>query len=202
MTTAICRSSPPSDEGTAIRARRTVYGRRVIVWLNGPFGGGKTSTAGALSAVRPQWRVFDPEMVGHFLCAALPDLAEDVDDFQDLPAWRPLVAATLHEVSVQTGQHLVAPQSVLNESYFREIVERLTSAGQQPFHVVLDAPEGVLRERIEGSDEAQAWRLDHLPLYLEARKWMVGQADLVLDTSADDPLGLARTIAGAVSDRT
>jgi hypothetical protein len=177
------------------------YGRRVILWLNGPFGGGKTSTAGALVAVRPQWRVFDPEMVGHFLCAALPDLAEEVDDFQDLPAWRPLVAATLHEVSVQTGQHLVAPQSVLNESYFTEILERLTSAGQQPFHVVLDAPEAVLRERIEGSDEAQAWRLEHLPLYLEARRWMVGQADLVLDTSADDPVGLASDIVAAVSDR-
>jgi hypothetical protein len=140
-------------------------------------------------------------MVGHFLCAALPDLTDYVDDFQDLPAWRPLVAATLHEVAVQTGQHLVAPQSVLNEGYFTEIVSRLTMAGQQTFHVVLDAPEEVLRQRIEGSDEAQAWRFEHLPLYLEARSWMVGQADLVLDTSADDPASLARTIVDAVGDR-
>jgi hypothetical protein len=108
-------------------------------------------------------------MVGHFLCAALPDLAENVEDFQDLPAWRPLVAAMLQEVSVQTGQHIVAPQSVLNESYFTEIVGRLASAGQQTFHVVLDAPEAVLRQRIDASDEAQAWCLEHLPRYLEAR---------------------------------
>ena len=172
----------------------------MILWLNGPFGGGKTSTAAALAAVRPQWRVFDPEMVGHFLCAALPDLAEGVDDFQDLPAWRPLVAATLHEVSVQTGQHLVAPQSVLNERYFKEIVGQLASAGQRTFHVVLDAPEAVLRQRIEESDEAQAWRLGHLTLYLEARGWMVGQADLVLDTSTYDPAGVATTIVAAVSN--
>jgi hypothetical protein len=173
----------------------------VILWLNGPFGGGKTSTAAALAAVRPQWRVFDPEIIGHFLCAALPDLAEDVDDFQDLPAWRPLVAAALHEVSVQTGQHIVAPQSVLNESYFTEIVRRLASAGQQTFHVVLDAPEAALRRRIEASDEAQAWRLEHLPLYLEARRWMVGHADLVFDTQTDDPAGIARTIVAEVRNR-
>ncbi|MFZ0324133.1 MAG: hypothetical protein WAN48_08395, partial [Actinomycetes bacterium] len=72
----------------------------MILWLNGPFGGGKTSTAEALAAARPQWRVFDPEVVGYFLRAALPDVT-DVDDFQDLPAWRPLVAASLHEVAIQ-----------------------------------------------------------------------------------------------------
>jgi hypothetical protein len=139
-------------------------------------------------------------MVGHFLCAALPDLAKNVGDFQDLPAWRPLVAATLHEVSVQTGQHIVAPQSVLNESYFTEIVGRLASAGQQTFHVVLDAPEAVLRQRIEASDEAQAWRLEHLRVYLAARSWMVGQADLVLDTSTDDAAGIARRIVAEVGN--
>jgi hypothetical protein len=172
----------------------------VILWLNGPFGGGKTATAGALAAVRPEWRVFDPEIVGHFLRAALPDLTE-VDDFQDLPAWRPLVAASLHEVTVQTGQQLIAPQSVLNEGYFTEIVGGLAMAGHRTFHVVLDAPENVLRRRIQGSEEAQAWRLEHLPVYLEAREWMAGLADLILDTSAHEPADLARTIVAAIGDR-
>ena len=89
----------------------------MILWLNGPFGGGKTSTAEALTAARPEWRVFDPDLVGYFLRAALPDLA-DLDDFQDWPAWRPLVAASLNEVAIQTGQQLIAPQSVLNEDHF------------------------------------------------------------------------------------
>jgi hypothetical protein len=30
------------------------------------------------------------------------------------------------------------------------------------FHVVLDASEEILQQRIQGSAEAQAWRLDHL----------------------------------------
>ena len=171
------------------------------MWLNGPFGGGKTSTAEALTAARPEWRVFDPEMVGYFLRAALQDLPDE-DDFQDWPAWRPLVAASLHEVAVQTGQHLIAPQTVLNEDYFAEIVGRLGMAGHQTFHVVLDAPEDALRQRIEAGEEAQTWRLAHLPVYLEAREWMTERADLVLDTSTHEPTALARTIIATVGDRT
>ena len=172
----------------------------MILWLNGPFGGGKTSAAEALAAARPDWRVFDPEAVGYFLQSALPDLT-DVDDFQDWPAWRPLVVASLHEIAMQTGQHLVAPQSVLDEHYFTEIVGGLTMSGHRVFHVVLDAPEAALRQRIEGVEDAQAWRLAHLPVYLEARAWMTERADLVLDTSAHDPRALARRIIASVGDR-
>lgn len=172
----------------------------MILWLNGPFGGGKTTTADALAAARPEWRVFDPEMVGYFLRAALPDLT-DVADFQDWAAWRPLVAASLHQVAVQTGQHLIAPQSVLREGYFAEIVNGLAVAGHEMFHVVLDAPEDVLRRRIEGAEEAQAWRLQHLPIYVDARDWMVARADLVVDTSTLGPASVAATILDAMGDR-
>lgn len=171
------------------------------MWLNGPFGGGKTSTAEALRKARPQWRVFDPEAVGYFLRAALPDLA-DVADFQDWPAWRPLVAASLHEVSIQTGQHLIAPQSVLTEAYYTEIAGRLEQAGHRVVHVVLDAPVDVLRERIEAVEEGRAWRLAHLPAYLEARRWMTARADIVLDTSALDARAIARAILADLDDRT
>lgn len=165
----------------------------MIVWLNGPFGGGKTTTAEAITTLRPGWRLVDPEMVGYFLRAVMPDLA-DVHDFQDWPAWRALVPAALHEVATQTGQHLVAPQSVLDEGYFREIVDRLDRAGQQTFHVVLDVPENTLRGRILDVDEAQQWRLEHLPVYLRAREWLIPSADLVIDTSSSAPSAVAEAV--------
>ena len=172
----------------------------MILWLNGPFGGGKTATAQAMVVAQPQWRVFDPETVGYFLRAALPDLA-DVDDFQDWPAWRPLVATSLHQVTLQTGQQLIAPQSVLNEDYFTEIINGLDAAGHETFHVVLDAPEDVLRQRIEAADEAHAWRVQHLPIYLTARRWMVRRADLVVDTTTLDPASVAAAILDAIVSR-
>jgi len=168
----------------------------VILWLNGPFGGGKTTTSIQLQRILSGSRVFDPEMVGYMLTAALPDLT--VDDFQTWPSWRPLVAAALDEVSRQTGQHLVAPQSLLNVEYFREIFAALHSRGLQTFHVVLDAPDDVLRSRIEASDEAQPWRLRQLPAYIESRSWMFDEADLVVDTGTNSPLAVAQLVIDAL----
>lgn len=53
---------------------------------------------------------------------------------------------------------------MLDEGYYTEIDSRLAMAGQRTFHVVLDAPEAVLRHRIARSDEAQAWRSENLPV--------------------------------------
>jgi hypothetical protein len=48
------------------------------------------------------------------------------------------------------------------------------------FHVVLDADECVLRQRIQDSGEAQAWRLARLAEYQASRSWMTPAADLVV----------------------
>lgn len=69
-----------------------------------------------------------------------PNLADHpAFDFRPWPPWRPLVAATATELARFTGQHLIAPQTVLVRAY--------------------------LEQRIQGSGEAQAWRLDHLAEY-------------------------------------
>lgn len=61
----------------------------VIIWLNGPFGAGKTTTAKQLVGRLDNARHFDPELVGYLLRTALGD--HDLKDFQDLPPWRELV---------------------------------------------------------------------------------------------------------------
>jgi hypothetical protein len=66
------------------------------------------------------------------------------------------------------------------------------------FHVVLDADEETLRQRIRGSDEAQAWRLAHLAGYRTSRSWMIPATDLVVDTGCQTPAAVARQIAGAL----
>jgi cytidylate kinase len=168
----------------------------VIVWINGPFGGGKTTTAAQLQNVLSDSRVFDPELVGYMLKAAMPDLT--IDNFQDWSSWRRLVAATLDEVCRQTKQHLIAPQSILRADYFDEVFDALHTSGHRTFHVVLDAPEDVLRRRIERSNEAQPWRLLHLPVFVEARTWMLDRADLVVDAGAHSPSEVARVIHAAL----
>ncbi|MGQ0717993.1 MAG: hypothetical protein ACT4NP_11925 [Pseudonocardiales bacterium] len=91
----------------------------MIVWLNGTFGVGKTTTAKALVALLPDSRIFDPERVGFMLGHVLT--TEQVDDFQDWRPWRELVIATARQVLNYVGGTLVVPQSVLVCQYWREI---------------------------------------------------------------------------------
>ncbi|CAM5243529.1 hypothetical protein SALBM217S_06468 [Streptomyces griseoloalbus] len=58
----------------------------MIVWVNGAFGAGKTTTAHELIELIPNSTLFDPEVIGGALERLLPPkrLAE-VGDFQDLP---------------------------------------------------------------------------------------------------------------------
>lgn len=53
----------------------------MIVWINGPFGVGKTTLATGLEARMPG-RVFDPEKVGFLLRSIIK---EPIDDFQHWP---------------------------------------------------------------------------------------------------------------------
>ena len=58
---------------------------------------------------------------------------------------------------------------------------------EQVVHIVLDADEGTLRNRIENDEvelSGRQWRLDHIAKYAAARKWMTEDADLVIDTSS------------------
>jgi hypothetical protein len=105
--------------------------------------------------------------------------------------------ATATELARFTGQHLIAPQTILVRVYLEQIFAGLREAGLEVFHVVLDATEDVLRQRIPGSAEAQAWRLDHLAEYRTSRAWMIRAADLVVDTNCRYPAEIAHQIASA-----
>jgi hypothetical protein len=171
----------------------------VIVWLNGTFGCGKTTTAAELRCLIPSSRVFDPETVGYMLQSSLAD--HPVTDFQHWPPWRQLVVATAAELAGFTGQHLIAPQTVLDHGYLEEIFAGLRDAGLTVFHVVLDADDDILRQRIHGSPEAQQWRLAHLPAYRQSRAWMLPAADLIVDTGHRTPAEAARHIADTLPER-
>ena len=171
----------------------------MIIWLNGTFGVGKTTTAGEMIAQDPSLRLFDPEWVGYMLTANLGD--RDIQDFQDLDAWRRLVPIVAHEIVELTGQRLLAVQSVLVEEYWLELRRGLEALGHPVFHVVLDADSDVLRERAEtdvADHGAAQWRIDHLPAYEAARTWLFDKADIVVDTSDMTPGHVAATVLAAL----
>ena len=166
-----------------------------LVWINGPFGVGKTTTAAALCE-QTGWRTFDPEHVGYLLAANLRDIG--VDDFQDLPPWRtlvPIVAAEINRLTSPSG--IVSVQTVLVKQYWDELQAGMTAQGMSVLHVVLDCEEGELRRRIttdEAENQAVDWRLDHIVAFEKARRWLAPAADLVVDTTNLSPEEVARAI--------
>ncbi|WP_206788835.1 AAA family ATPase [Amycolatopsis sp. MtRt-6] len=163
----------------------------MIVWLNGTFGAGKTTTASELAGLLGA-RTFDTEFVGYLLRTAFP---EHEGDFQHLPLWRPLVVENTARVHEHAGT-LVVPQTILVEAYAREIFDGLAGRGVPVAHFVLDAEPAELRRRIEESADtvARQWRLDHVDRYGEALPWL-RRAATVVATDGRTPAEVARGIA-------
>lgn len=172
----------------------------MLLWLNGTFGVGKTTTAAAIAERSSELRLFDPEWVGYMLRANLGDL--EFDDFQELPPWRSLVPKVASEIAALTGDHLLAVQTVLVESYWREIRSGFQQLGMAVRHVVLDCDESALRHRISNDEVelgAAEWRIRHLDEYRVARSWMTAEADFVVDVSECSPQDAAGMILDALA---
>jgi Fe-S cluster assembly iron-binding protein IscA/shikimate kinase len=174
----------------------------VIIWLNGTFGAGKTTTARHLARRLANARNFDPELVGYLLTAALED--HQFKNFQDLPPWRELVPVFTERIASFTGQHLIAVQTVLREEYWHELTQGFERTSLDIFHVLLHVDSDVLAERIK-ADEAEPkacqWRLDHISAYETSRPWMESAADLVIDATTLPAADVAERIAAEAERR-
>ncbi len=83
----------------------------MIIWLNGPFGIGKTTTAQALVRHLPGALLFDPQPFGAALRTSVATV-ETAPDFQDLRAWPMLRAGTARVLRSTCGCSLVMPLTV------------------------------------------------------------------------------------------
>lgn len=180
-----------------------------VVWINGAFGAGKTTTARELIDLIPNSTLFDPELIGAGLTHLLPPkhLAE-VGDYQDLPIWRRLVVDTAAGLLAELGGVLVIPMTLLRQDYRDEIFGGLASRRIPVRHVLLAPAETILRERIAGREvppdlpdgeiRVRQWSYDHIEHYRAALAgWLTADAHLV-DTSALTLYESAERIADAV----
>ncbi|MGW0965836.1 NUDIX hydrolase [Streptomyces sp. NPDC002516] len=180
----------------------------VILWINGAFGAGKTTTARELIELIPDSTLFDPEIIGGTLTQLLPakHLAE-AGDFQDLPIWRRLVVDTAAAMLAELGGVLVVPMTLLRQEYRDEIFGGLAARRIPVRHVLLAPAETILRERIarrevppdlpDGEMRVRQWSYDHIEPYRAALPWLASDAHPV-DTGALTPYEAALRVAEAV----
>lgn len=123
-----------------------------------------------------------------------------VRDSRDWASWRILTPVVADELIRFSGQSLVAPQTVLEESYWDELMRGLPRRGHEVFHVLVDADEAVMRSRIQADDVAVQGRPDHLPRFARARGSMAGRPDSVVDTTDLAPAQAADRIWDATDN--
>lgn len=170
----------------------------MIVWINGPFGGGKTTTAALLHQHLDGAITTDPEEVGFLLRKSIGDHPNNQKDFQDYAMWRSLVAQVCAELDhfVQ-GAPVIAPMTLLRHEYAADIFNTLDKDGVEVRHLLLHADTDTLRARIEASTEfpdseersekVRAFRRRKLGDYQQAYDtWLRYQAD-VIDTTRLTP---------------
>lgn len=138
----------------------------LVVWINGPFGVGKSTVAEALVERWPDALLFDPEQVGALLRAVLPPELSP-DDFQDIPLWRALVREITMSLLDDYRRTIVVPMTLVVPAYFDEIVGELRREGVRVEHVALIARPETILQRVAGSDR-EGWAAEHVDRCLEA----------------------------------
>ncbi len=177
----------------------------MIIWINGAFGGGKTTLADELHRRLPDALPFDPEYVGYILIKWAPPA--DSGDFQDIPLWRKLVAEFAIGLAANYGRPLIVPMTLVKADYRDEIFGAIAKAGHELLHVFLDVPAAELRHRIEAQilveddpgadDEARRFRLGNVDRCVAARNTLSGDT-LVLRGDQHSPAELADLVLQAL----
>lgn len=119
----------------------------MILWINGAFGSGKTTSAYELHRRLPQSFVYDPENIGYFLFKNMPPRLR-LNDFQDYPQWRLFNYEMLKDLAAGHEGVILAPMTVTNPQYFDEIIGRLRREGIEVKHYILYAERATLEKRL------------------------------------------------------
>ncbi|MFF4653502.1 AAA family ATPase [Streptomyces sp. NPDC001380] len=152
----------------------------MLLWINGPFGGGKTQTAHEIQRRLPGSVICDPEHVGFGLHRMAPPSLRG--DFQDLPAWRQGVYEVLDRALNGHDGVVVVPMTVVEPSYFRETVGRLRERGHDVRHFALLADRETVLHRLRERGLGHAVRFaagKDAPLRRES--FAVSKLDLCLE---------------------
>ncbi len=136
----------------------------MIVFINGPFGVGKTTTAKLLAEQISRAKILDPEDIGTMLQNTVGKI-KPVDDFQEYRAWSYLTVQAARLLLLAFKGPLIIPMTIANKERWLYLAGGMRSFDKRFIAVRLTCSEDELRSRILSRPDAEGphkWCLDHL----------------------------------------
>ena len=141
----------------------------MIVFINGPFGIGKTTTASLLAERIDNAFIFDPEIIGTLLQKMFGKIYP-VSDFQEYRLWPFLTVLVLRFLLVIMRRPLVVPMTITDRGRWLYVSQRLKTSDSKLTCICLTCSEQELRRRILSRPDAEGsheWCLAHVAQGLE-----------------------------------
>ncbi len=158
----------------------------MIIWINGAYGVGKSTTAEALHKRIANSFIFDPEMVGNCVRETKPDSLWQ-DDFQDYPAWRQMTYVLLKELCETYSGTVIVPMTILNPVYFSQVIEPLRNEGIQVSHLILEAaPETIAARILARKEDETCWCYRQIPRCVAALRDTISGITINTDQKSVD----------------
>lgn len=107
----------------------------MIIWINGSFGIGKTSTAELIKNELDKSIIYDPEEIGGFLSNMFN---HEKEDFQDYELWR-ILNSDILKYMCSVYEIVIVPMTITNKIYYDEIINQLKTSGVEIKHFILNA---------------------------------------------------------------
>jgi hypothetical protein len=134
----------------------------LIIWINGAFGVGKTETAYELHRRLPNSFVYDPENVGYYIRANIPDVMTK-EDFQDHYLWREINYSMLKYIAKEYSGTIIVPMTIIKPDYWMEVGGNLVNEGFEVHHFTLCASRETLLKRLDGRGEGNdSWAVQQI----------------------------------------
>ncbi|MFD8718521.1 AAA family ATPase [Streptomyces sp. NPDC059629] len=132
-----------------------------VIWINGPYGCGKSTVTHHVAELLPQSMVVDPEDVGHLLWRQLPAQLRQ-EEFELEPAWAPLTRTLVEQYARAYRRPLVVPMTISRPQVFDDVIGALRRAGTDVRHFTLLADGATIRGRLrrrmaERHEPADEW---------------------------------------------
>ena len=125
----------------------------MIIWINGSFGVGKTTTAELLKNKLDKSIIYDLEEIGGFLSNMFN---HEKDDFQDYELWRTLNSDILKYLC-SIYKIVIVPMTITNKNYYDEIINGLQTSGIEIKHFILNASKEEIINRLDSRGNSTEW---------------------------------------------